>query len=348
MNQLYCDITNTNKVQSVNISSSHNNSCAQAVFTTNDTSLDIGDLVTIDLGYTTDHNQLFKGYVKQKERKIPDGSYTITCFDKMIRAMDYFIVSSNPDAPWKKDHIEASDLVRDVMALAGLNSYTGDDTNFILGINTDVEVNLVSAYDFCKQIADIVTWALWCDQTGKVHFENRKPFMMDGTIRTGHGQANYHTDGSPPNPTLTDKDFLDFTYKRSEKDLRNKMQVYGVTGVSAEAHRSTSLDPSLHYPSLDTDYIQVLPDGFYKTAAVATALIDTDSLAQDCADYNLILLNRLQVSAVCTIVGNSNYECRQVVGIDEAVTGLSGSWYCFSIQHSWSKSGFTTYLELTR
>jgi hypothetical protein len=347
MSQLFCDITNTNKVQSVNISSSHSNSCAQATFTTNDTSLDIGDLVTIDLGYVTNHAQLFKGYVKQKERKVPDGSYTITCFDKMIRAMDYFIVSTNPDTPWTRDHIEASDLVGAIMSMAGLNNYDGQDTHFDLGINSKVEVNLVSAYDFCKQIADIVTWSLWCDQNGQVHFRNRKPFVMDGTQYTGHGQPGYVTDASTNTP-LTDKDFLDFTYKRSEKDLRNKMQVYGVTGVSAEAHKATSLDPTLGPPYTLSSFIQVLPTGFYKTAAVATPLIDTNSLAQDCADYNLILLNRLQVSASCTIVGSPDYDCRDVIAIDEAVTGLSGDWYIFSIQQSWSKSGFTTLLEIVR
>jgi hypothetical protein len=349
MSYLYCSITKTDNVQSVNISNSHSNSCAQAVFTTNDTSLDIGDSVTIDLGYVDHHSQLFKGYVKQKERKIPDGSYTISCYDKMIRAVDYFMVSSNPDAPWTRDHIEAGDLVEAVMAEAGLTNFTGDNTHFELGINSNVEVNLVSAYDFCKQIADIVTWALWADQNGQIHFENRKPFVMDGTQYTGHGQAGYHTDPPSTNTPLTDKDFLDFTYKRSEKDLRNKIQVYGVTGISAEAHRATSLDPSIVFPySYPESFTQILPNGFYKTAAVATTLIDSQSLAQDSADYNLILLNRIEVGAVCTIVGNPDYDCRQVIGINEAVTGLSEDWYIFSIQQSWGKSGFQTYLELVR
>jgi hypothetical protein len=348
MSYLYCDITKTDKVQSVNISNSHSNSCAQAVFTTNDTSLDIGDSVTIDLGYVDHHHQLFKGYVKQKERKVPDGTYTISCYDKMIRAVDYFIVSSNPDAPWTRDHIEASDLVEDLMSMAGLNDYDGQNTHFDLGINTNVEVNLISVYDFCKQIADIVTWSLWCDQDGQIHFRNRKPFVMDGTQYTGHGQPGYATDSSTNTP-LTDKDFIDFTYKRSEKDLRNKIQVYGVTGVSAEAHKAKSLDPSIVFPYSDPEsFTQILPSGFYKTAAVATTLIDTDSLAEDCADYNLILLNRIEVGAVCTIVGNPDYDCRQVIAIDEAVTGLTEDWYVYAIQHSFSKSGFTSYLELRR
>lgn len=348
MSELYCDITNTTKIMSVNISNNHDNSCSQAVFTTKSTTLDIGDLVTIDMGYTDHHHQLFKGYVKQKEQKVPDGTYTITAFDKMIRAMDYFIVSSNPDAPWKTNHVEAKTLVQDIMALAGLTSFHGTNTNFILGINTDVEVNLVSAYDFCKMIADLVTWSLWADQNGQIHFENRKPFVMYDSVYTGKGQANYAVDSSPTTPTLTDKDFLDFTYKRSEKDLRNKMQVYGVTGVSASASKATSLDPTLGPPYSGSSFIQVLPTGFYKTAAVATPIIDSNGVAQDCADYNLLLMNRLQVSAVCTIVGNPDFECRQIASIDESVTGITGWWYIYGLNHDWSKSGYTTYCELRR
>lgn len=331
---LYATVTGCSNLLSVTISDSHIANSATAVIQCKNTTLQIGDEVEIDLGYTTDHDVLFRGYVKGVEKKIPDGTYTITCNDILIRAIDYFIASSSPESPFTRSNITAEALVGDVLELAGITAYDYTSTMFTFGVNSPVEVNLVSALDFCKLIADIIAWHIYADRDGTVWFVNRKPYVMTGDS----GQPGDVED--VPLKTVTGKLTLQKT--SSERDLRNKIVVYGRNPISAETSAEESYNP-------DTDtYEQILPDGFYKTAVVASEWIDTEQIAQDAADYNLDLFNRLTSQATASIVGDSDLSARVVVTFEDTITGMSGNWYIFSCEHQWSSQGYITNLGLRK
>jgi hypothetical protein len=172
---LYADVdgVNSNELINVSIDTNHDSAIAIANIACINHSLDIGDEIEIDLGFTDSHSKVFTGYVKQIDRKVPDNSYTITAHDVMTRAIDFFVASSNPESPFKRRNISAEDLVQDVLELSGLNSFNMQPTSFTLAIGTDAEVNLISAYDYCNSIADIVAWHLYADIDGVVNFVNR-------------------------------------------------------------------------------------------------------------------------------------------------------------------------------
>ena len=109
--QTYMSVTNTSSILSIVVSQSYNIPSASSEVVARTTSLDIGDAVTVRVGYTGDHNQVFTGYVKNIERSIPENTYIITVNDKMIRALDYFIASSNPNTPFTRSAIAAEDYL---------------------------------------------------------------------------------------------------------------------------------------------------------------------------------------------------------------------------------------------
>lgn len=319
---LYATVTGCSNILSINLSDSHIASTANAVIQCKNTSLTLGDFVEIDLGYTTNHRILFKGYVKNIQKKTPDGIFTVTCDNILIRAVEYFIASSNPNEPFTRSNITAEDLVADVLALAGLTDFAFTATSFTFGVNSPVEVNLVSAYDFCKLITDILSWHLYADTDGVVNFVNRKPYVMDGSS----GQPGDIED--EPVKTITGK--LQLIKSDSEKDLRNRIVVYGRDPISAEA----------------SEVSPYLPDGFFKTTVVASEWIDTEQVAQDAADYNLELLNRLTQEGNITIVGDPDLTARDVVTVVDTITTISGNYYIYSCEHIWGSTGYTTALGL--
>lgn len=349
MSNLYCDITNSSNILSVNLSMSHGTSCSLATCKVRNTSLDIGEDIIIDLGYTTDHSVMFSGYVKEITKNVPDNTYEITALDTLSRAVDYFIVSTNPDSPWTAPlSYETAHIVRDLLELAGIPSGNihHQDTGFLMGINTPVEVNLVSSYDYSKFLGDLTTWHLWADVNGEVYFKNRKPFLMTHWYDDQPGYVEDIPDNSV-NPTtpLNDSQIFKFSYNRSEKNLRNKVVVYGSSGVYGEAHQAQSYDPVLD------DYIQILPTTptqFYKAAAVGTVIIQDTATAEDCAAYNLKLYNRIDVKIICTVEGNNIYVPHNTLRLDEDVIGIEGLWYIYGAEHSWSSSGYTTSLEINK
>lgn len=313
--KLDATVTNTTGIESITISDGHTAPTSTATIECADTGLGIGDNIQIHIGWVGHTPIVFKGYVKNIEAKAAPGTVTITAANKMIRALDFFIAASNPDNPLSYDHISAEDLVENLMGVAGLNAFDGENSNFTFGIHTTVEVNLTSAYDYSKFIADIIAFSLWCDNDGIVHFRYRPPFPNGET-------ADYILDNS---------NILNVDYSISDKDLRNRVVVYGSDGIHAEAKE-------------DSIY---LPDGFYKSVAVAApGVIDTQDMAQQAAYYNLALLDRLTKNGQITIIGNPNISCRDVVTVNKADIGMTGDWYVYSIEHNFSKGGYTTQLDL--
>lgn len=326
MSKLYASVTGITNPISIVMNENHGASTSTLIVECLTHTLNIGDTITADIGYTDNHSVLFTGYVKQLERKIPSNIYTITANDIMIRAIDYFIVSTNPEEPYRFENESAETVVAALMSMAGLNNFSYDPTYFTLAIGMTAEVNLVSSYDYSSNIADLLAWHLYADGD-TIKFVNRKPYVMVGDVAAS---------------SLTTGDFLSFAVKVSEKELRNRVVVYGSTGVYADAESATSYNP------LTSAYEQILPTDYYKTALAASYLINSDSLAQDAADYNLELCNRLGVSISATIIGDPTIRARTVVDVTESITGTTGSYYVYMAEHSWDKSGYIVNLDLRK
>lgn len=333
--KLYATATDTSDIRAITVSHNHSSAFSQAIINAKTTGLSIGDSVTVNMGYEGDYGKIFTGYVKETNKTYPEGLWSITAHDVMVRAVDYFVVSSNPEKPFKRRNIKAEILVKDVLKLAGLTNYTYQNTHYTLAITTAAEVNLISAYDYCNSIADLLAWHLWADINGQVHFENRKPYFMTSKPIPGH-------DADPtPTETLTDDNTLNVSSILSEKDLRNRIVVYGAEGIYAEAKSSTSYDPE------DQSTKAILPAGYYKSVVFATPIIDKTSVAKDTADFNLDFLNRLNYQVNVTAEGNYNLIARSGVKLTNTELGISNrSFYIFSSEHQWSERGYTTFLEL--
>lgn len=316
--KLAASATGCSNILSVGVSDSHTAPTASATVSCLNCSLDVGSHINIDLGYTSGMNRVFSGYVKNIQRSQSPTLYEVTCANAMVRAVDFFIVSDNPSNPYSRENITAEDLIGELMAMAGLTSYSGDTSHFTFATRgTPLEVNLASVYDYSKFIADIIAWSIWADNNGTVHFESRPPFP----------------DGGGTTASLSDSNLLNVSYWRSDRDLRNRVVVYGADGIHATAKASSPY----------------LPAGFYKSVAVAApTVITSQSMAQSAANYNLAKLNRLTIGGSATIIGDSSIACRDNVSVSKSDIGMSGTFYVFGIEHDWSKDGYKTNLDLRK
>jgi phage protein D len=335
---LYANVPGIDGIISVNVSQSHASATATANVEALELNKEIGDEIEIDLGYTDNHRRVFLGYVKDIQQKTPDGVYQVSAYDKMIRAVDFFVASSDPEKPFKRRDISAEGLIKDVLELSGLTNFQCPvPSEFTLAIGADAEVNLVSAYDYCKSIADIVAWSLFADENGVIWFKNRKPYVMTGTSQQV---------GDVPDvayATLTDEQFLEISFGVNERDLRNRVVVYGSEGVHAEASNSQSYDPS------DGQMKQILPDGYYKSVVFASPLLTETGVCTKSATYNLAMLNRLGNELQLTIEGWPGLTIRKTLMLNSAVNSIiNGHWYVYQLDHSWSRSGYTCNTVLRR
>ena len=314
--KLYATVTDTSNIVSVQLADAHVAQVGNATIMAETTNVGIGDEISIDLGYESSHDVLFTGYVKSIERKEPTRLYTISASNVLVRAMDYFIVASDVNNPFTRQNIQAENLVRDVLGLAGITSYVSDPTHFTFAIYTPLEVNITSSYDYSKFIASLLAWNLYGDKDGVVHFVDRKPYVMPGDVSLG---------------TLTGTAITEISYSISEKDLRNRVVVYGAGEIKADAN---AVSP-------------YLPAGFYKSVLVsAPDVIDSQAMATAAASYNLAMYNRLTKRLTFTAIGNSSYEARQIYTVTIPDIGVSGDWYVYGITHDWSNTGYTTSMDL--
>lgn len=319
-NVLYATCTNTTNIISVVFADSHIAPTSSATVVAINTTLGLGDSVNVYIGYVGNNEKVITGYVKNIEYKEAERQYTITIANVLVRAIDFFIASSDPENPFSRQNITAEDLIQDILELSGLTSFDMESTSFTFAINDPVEVNLTSAYDYAKFLANIIAYTLYADNDGTVHLVNRRPYPV------GAEPADY---------TFNDEaTFIESTYSISDKDIRNKIIVYGTGDIHAEASASSPY----------------LPVGFYKTAVVAApGVIDSQSMAQQAADYNLDLLNRLTQKVNITMLGRPEVFPRTIATVAVPSLGLSSSkWYVYSVEHNWSKAGYLTTVELRK
>jgi hypothetical protein len=311
----------TNDAYSLQINESHSSACAMAMVECKTYTGDIGSEITISINGT----QKFIGYVKEIHRNVPDTTYTLVSYDRMVRASDFMLVASDPDVPFTRSNILAEDLVRDLMAQAGLTSYASDVTYFTCAPHNPVDIDVVGVYDYCKQIADLLTYAIWCDSSGTVQFRNRKPYTMVGS----EPQPGWVND-TPTGYEVNVNNCTRFTRTVSEKNLRNRIVVRG-SDVTGEASASSPY----------------LPIGFYKTSVLgAPQLLETQEMVDDSADYNLYLFNCLTDTIDCTVIGDEDLSARQVIAVN--IFGITGNYYVFSNNITLNKSGFVNNLNLRK
>lgn len=312
---LYMTATNTTDVINVTVNESHSQSTSLAIITAGATTLSNGDAVSVDLGYTTNHAVKFSGFVRIIERNVPEDTYTITAQGVMSRAVDFFIASENPLLPLTYSNILAEDLVGNLMALAGLTSYSFDPTSFTFAVNKPLELNLISSYDYSKKLADMLTWHLYDDETGTVYFKDRKPYVMGSDVSVA---------------TLDDTGAVNLMYQTNTDDLRNKIIVYGDSGLFGSASTSSPY----------------LPAGFFKTTVVSSIILDTQSIVDQTATFNLTALNRLTTSVTGTFEGDPAISAREVITLNSSSLGINSDWYVFGSSHRVGADGYKMDLEL--
>ena len=89
----YCVADGFTQILNASLNSSHGSPTANAVIECIEFTKDIGDSVSIDLGYEDDHGVVFRGFIKNIERATPEDKYIVTCYDNSIRLLDFFIAS---------------------------------------------------------------------------------------------------------------------------------------------------------------------------------------------------------------------------------------------------------------
>lgn len=322
---LYASVTGCTGIESVQAGGNYSGPCQSATIECTSTTLSVGDAVDVDIGFSDDHTVLVNGYCKSINPTEPPGRYRIIVYDDLILAQDYLIVSDDPNAPLTYENIAAEDLVQNVLALATLTNYSGDSPGFTFGVNNPVKVQLIKAWDFVRQVCHMIAWHCYADSSGTIHFKDRKPYVMGGDSSVHTFEAG---DG---------KDLIVVNHVRSDEKTRNRVVVYGYDGISAIAKASPPAGVNL-------------PSGFYKTAVIAYPdIIDTQEMAQQAAEYNLTLLNRVTETVTLDAIGNTSILRNSVVTMDYPALSLSGDWFVYECTHRISSSeGYRIHCVLTK
>ena len=335
MKQLSYSITgiSSGALDTLTVRDAYNSASSSAVLSVSSTSLDLGDSITINIGFDGSNTKVFQGYVTSIERNIPDHLINLACEDVLARAVNYFIASINPDAPLKYSNIKSEDYVENVLKqawyndLGSFNFEANVPATFIWATDLPAEVNLVSAWQAANEMAQLLAWHIYADRNGKIWFVDRKPYIMGGDSSSFSWNETSGTN------------VLSANYSKSTEETRNRVVVYGRTGIYAEAKQTRS---------------DLYSADYYKTAVVAHPLIQTQSQAQTTADYNLALYNRLTETLSLNVEGNPNVMARKIatVTLSEFTSGVGGGstsdWFIYQCNHNFGSRGYTVDMLLTK
>lgn len=313
---------------SVEVNEGYKQTCSRCTIEAEDIgSSGLNDVVEVDMGYTTDHDSLFYGFVDEISFSRGQSLYTIEARDPLKLAIEHWLVSTDLENPWSKSNIAAEDLVEDLLGEAQVfsyASYSGDASSFTFGTQNPAEFNLMSSWDAVRTINHILAYHCYY-KAGTVYFTRMFPEPA------GSKTSSEHVVSSGDSGNLL---FID--YGKNTDNLRNKVVVFGRDDIYAEAKTSSPYLPST-------------PNTFYKTGIVSSELIDTQSMADDSADYNLDLYNRLTEFVRLDMEGNSNIRARDTVEVTETMSGIDEElWFVYSLSHSISSDGFTTSMSLSK
>ena len=311
-------------VTAITVIEAYNAAMSQTIIECFDTSLSLGDSIGFNIGYAGDTAKIFQGYVRNIETELVSAKNRIICEDELSKASDFFMAASDPTLPFTRSNIDTADLVEDILNEAQITSFS-DDTSLSVtwGTAGEVTFNLVTSWQAAKQIIDALAWHLHADRSGTVHLSEIKPYAEGGE------SIDFVWN-------LTTDNIMNINYHTSTEKLRNRVVVYGREGVTATA--STS---STH-----------LPAGFFKTAVLASHLFDTNSFAQNVADVNLTLFNRLTESLTLTVEGDADIEPRKWATVTVVESDISmnvtGDWFIYQVEHRIDTSGYLCNVTLTR
>jgi len=319
---LSASATGCTGIISIEVNEAYSTLSSNAVIECNSSTLSLGSTVNITMGYEGD-TAAFNGYlVKKITRLRPENTYRIDCNDVLVRAIDYFMAADDPEAPFQRNNISSLNLVRDLLAEAGITNVTSVEPGpavFTWGTNEDgARFNLQSVADAIQFIAQITGNTIYADSSGTVQFVARKPYVdvgdvSSGTITTGN-----------------DEDLIDVEHMTSNSKIRNRVVVYGRGTLKATRSASS--------PYLVVD----------QSIAVAHELLDTQAICDGTAEVNLALLNRLEESYSLTIQGITSLRARQVWTLDESFVGASNrDVFLYSVSHSFSESGYQQRITAT-
>ena len=340
MRDLYISSSGFTNITALNVTGGYGQSSSVATITCENTTKSLNDIVSIDAGYSDSHQQIFYGRIKKITRNREEGNITIIAKDILIDAADFFIVSDDPENPFKRQNISAEDLVGDLLGLANITDYSPNvPLSFTYGVTVPAEFNLLSVMDACNQVATVLAWHIYADVT-TVRFEDIRPYYRtDADKFTDYGSHlgndtishRFCTDGSITGVDV--KRIIEtIQHDVTDEGLRNKVVVYGRDNLVKKAQVASPY----------------LPAGFYKAAVIASPLIDSDSMAQAAANYNLNLFNRLTETCTLSLLGDASIKPRQFCEISDTFTDTSGYYFIHEVNHTLGEGGFVTRITCTK
>jgi hypothetical protein len=271
----------------------------------------LGKQVIASLTVGAISGQIFTGYVDDVSYTRFPGVYEVTASNELRLAKEHWLVPASLDNPWSRSNIAAENLVRDLLAEAGLTNYSGITSGFTFGTSYPAEFSIMSVLDAIEQINTILAYTL---------YENNATIYWRQIFPVPSGTASF---------TFTN--FISINKTSGTENLRNKVVVFGKDGIRAE---SSAVSP-------------YLPSGFYQTAIVSSELIDSQSMADQSASYNLQLYNKLTEQLKIDIEGEPRVKARDTVHITYAPLSIDEDWFVYSLQHTFDET-FTTSLILRK
>ena len=349
--KLLVTVPDTSEIESLSITEGFGQTTAIAVVTCGTTDLVMNDLISITAGFESGNDTLLTGRVKEVRRTYPDNQLQITVKDILIDAVDYFLVSDNPETPFSRENISAPDLVHQLLQEAGISNAFNDQVplSFTFGTVSPAEFNLISAWDAVHQVSSILSWHVYAN-AGQLYFADIKPYFRTGAQKdTEYGTGGnsddtvshaFCNDGSMTQTAL-DALALGLTLKTSmtslerrfsDEGIRNKIVVYGHNNLTAIASAASAY----------------LPAGFFKSAVIASDLIDLQDMADSAAAFNLGILNRLTQSMTLEVLGDIGVKARQFVIVSDSYVGtdIDDRWFVEDVAHNFGKDGYLTTLTL--
>lgn len=318
---LYHNISNITDLVSVQLVESYSSAVRQAQIVCYDTTLSLGDALNFKLGYVGNNGKVFTGYVKEIIKELPAALTTIVCEDELTKAVDYFMASDDPQAPFSRSGINTENLVEAILNTAQITNYGHNvPLDVIWGTRGSVELNLVTAWAAANQIAGALAWHIYCDRNGKVWLTDDHPYWEAGDSSSFTWN------------TASADNIIAISHTKSTEDLRNRVVVYGKEGIFASASTASAY----------------LPANFYKTSVLASPIFDRVDLAQLCADYNLARFNRLTESLVLQLEGDWHVKPRLFATITDAYTETSGNWFIYQVNHSFGSGGYVMNVVLVK
>lgn len=317
---LYHNISGVSDLESIDVKESYNSAMSVARIECGSTSLNLGDSISFSAGFSSSYGKMFTGYVREISQSLPDYKTVLTCEDELAKATDFFMASNDPEKPFERKNILTENLIHDILDQAQITNYAYSvPLSVTWGTGSKgVQFNLTTAYQAARTIADALAWSMYADRNGQVHLADVKPYWTAESI-------DFDWD-------LNDKNIFSISHERSTENLRNRVVVYGVTGVQAQASVSSAY----------------LPAGFYKTSVIASSIIDNNTIAQQTADLNLTRFNRLTERLLLEIEGNYLVEPRKFATVTETYTNTSGNWFIYQVESRFDSSGFKQRLVLSK